>query len=328
MKKTFIAATLGLLFTASAFADNSVVEINQAKEQALVEIKQAKEEALLAIKGTHSLEEKVVEEKVVEDKVEKTSMTAEEFSDFVNPKFTNYGGVKVIRSLEEYGLSGFYEVKLGGRDAGVMNSTGEFFILGNVIQFVNGTHKNLTAEYENKALSENAAKAIEQIPDDNMVTYSPEGEKVGTAYVFTDTTCGYCRKLHSELDQLLEGGVEVKYIPYPRAGFNPEVPVGRNKDGSLKMGKNQGLVDLSQVFCAEDKQQALTDIKNGVAGDKYNTEAYKEGMTSCNKKVEVGYTIGQTVGFSGTPFIYLSNGNAIPGYNPAPQIIKNLQDNK
>lgn len=328
MKKTLIAATLGLVFTATAFADNSVAEVNNAKQQALVEIKQAKEQAIKKIKDLKNKEHELEDKTTLETKkTTKEQMTEKEFSDFVNTKFTNYGGVNVLRSLDKFGLEGFYEVKLGGRDTGVMDSTGEFFIVGSLIQFKDGTHKNLTSEYEAQMMSKNAETAVKSMSEDEMITFTPKGEKIGTAYVFTDTTCGYCRKLHGEIDELLEGGVEVKYIAYPRAGFEEQVPVGRDpKTSELIMGDNKGLVELSQVFCADDQQQALTDVKNGVAGNKYNTENYKESKESCNKKVEKGYKTGQKVGFSGTPFIYLSNGKSIPGYNPAPQIIKSFKE--
>ena len=31
--------------------------------------------------------------------------------------------------------------------------------------------------------------------------------------------CGYCRKLHREISQLNDFGIEVRYLAYPRAEF-------------------------------------------------------------------------------------------------------------
>ena len=35
-----------------------------------------------------------------------------------------------------------------------------------------------------------------------MITYAAEDEKV-EVYVFTDITCGYCRKLHRHIDEYM-----------------------------------------------------------------------------------------------------------------------------
>ena len=38
-------------------------------------------------------------------------------------------------------------------------------------------------------------------------------------WVFFDSTCGYCQKLHGELDTYAAEGFEVRYLGYPRAGI-------------------------------------------------------------------------------------------------------------
>ena len=36
--------------------------------------------------------------------------------------------------------------------------------------------------------------------------------------MFTDVDCGYCRRLHAEIDEYMEQGIEVRYLLYPRNG--------------------------------------------------------------------------------------------------------------
>ncbi|HAH80198.1 MAG TPA: protein-disulfide isomerase, partial [Gammaproteobacteria bacterium] len=38
----------------------------------------------------------------------------------------------------------------------------------------------------------------------------------------TDVDCGYCRKLHNEMAQINELGIEVRYLAYPRAGVDSD----------------------------------------------------------------------------------------------------------
>ena len=34
-----------------------------------------------------------------------------------------------------------------------------------------------------------------------------------TVTVFTDIDCTYCRKLHAQIDEYLENGIAVRYVP-------------------------------------------------------------------------------------------------------------------
>ncbi len=254
-----------------------------------------------------------------------------EFENKVNAMglYEKFGGIKVMRNLGEFGLPDLYEVKIGGRDYGVMPSSGTHFITGEVVHFVKEQQpQNITAEYKSKLLAVNAKKEVEGLKEADFISYAPKGEKVGTLYVFTDTTCGYCVKLHNEVEQYVAAGVEVKYIPYPRSGVEEQVPVAQNPDGSLKYGENEALTHLAQTMCAKDKGLALTEFKRQVAGLKYDTPDYQQRKAECISYVKEGYAAGQKIGFNGTPFLYLSTGEVIPGYNPAAQVIDKLKAGK
>ena len=131
-------------------------------------------------------------------------------------------------------------------------------------------------------------------------------EKIGSMYVFTDPTCPYCQRVHEEISDYKSAGVEVNYIPYPRSG----VDGGRDYE------------TLKKIVCADDPEQAMTDFKNGTAGNKYSSVG---GDQKCHDIVAAGYQAGQEVGVTGTPFIYLSNGQTIPGYNPSQAVIARFE---
>ena len=51
---------------------------------------------------------------------------------------------------------------------------------------------------------------------EDMIVFKPKGKTKAVLNVFTDVDCGYCRKLHREVSQLNDFGIEVRYLAYPR----------------------------------------------------------------------------------------------------------------
>ncbi len=173
-------------------------------------------------------------------------------------------------------------------DKGVLyaSDNGQYLFQGTLID-IDG-RKNLTEE----ALGQVRQEGIAQY-EDSMIVYKAEHEK-GKITVFTDITCGYCRKLHRELDDFLKAGITVRYLAYPRAGIG-----------------SSGYTDLMNVWCAADPKQALTDAKAG------NKTAKAE---NCTAPLAEHYQLGQSFGINGTPAIILEDGTMIPGYQPAAAI--------
>ena len=98
---------------------------------------------------------------------------------------------------------------------------------------------------------------------------------------------GYCRKLHRDVPELNARGVSVRYLAFPRNGVDSAV--GR---------------EMRQVWCAEDRQAAITAAKNRES----------VAAASCNDPVARHYALGRQLGIRGTPAIYLENGRMLPGY--------------
>ncbi|WP_298440585.1 bifunctional protein-disulfide isomerase/oxidoreductase DsbC [uncultured Ferrimonas sp.] len=119
--------------------------------------------------------------------------------------------------------------------------------------------------------------------------------------VFTDITCGYCRKLHNSIDEYNDLGITVRYLAYPRNGRNA-----------------QSWQDMEQIWCAEDQQQALTNGKANIANS---------GSASCDAAKSVGkhYSLGGSFGVTGTPAIVTADGGLIPGYMPPQKLLQSLQ---
>ncbi|TBV14014.1 DsbC family protein [Stutzerimonas kirkiae] len=193
-----------------------------------------------------------------------------------------------IESIAESPMNGLYQVQLDGGRQLYASADGQFLIQGYLFQFKDGQASNLTE----KAQSEALARTIDAIPEKEMVIFAPKLPKTHIT-VFTDTDCGYCQKLHSEVAELNRRGVEVRYLAFPRQGLG-----------------SPGAKALASVWCAKDRQAAMNKAKA--------RESIPE--LQCDNPIAKQYELGQMAGVQGTPAIILANGQMIPGYQPAPQL--------
>lgn len=219
----------------------------------------------------------------------------------VNPRFAN-ASIVVYRELSSLNLTGLYEASIDGQ-ALVVTADGNTAIVGDVYSL--STMTNLTRSEKQKGQVLLAEQEIEKLSEDDFVTYPATGEKVGQMYVFSDTTCGYCKKFHKEIADYQQAGIEVKYIPYPRSGL-------REGDPAFER--------MKQVMCAEDKKLAMTEIKAGTDNGAYLKESYPD---ACVESIVKGQVAGRNIGLQGTPFIYLEDANIqiVPGYQASENLI-------
>ncbi|QKE64301.1 DsbC family protein [Aquipseudomonas campi] len=195
-----------------------------------------------------------------------------------------------IEAIAESPMTGLFQVQLKGGRLLYASGDGQFLLQGNLYQFKDGNAVNLTEKAESKGI----AKLINEVPLSEMVVFAPKQPKTHIT-VFTDTDCGYCQKLHSEVPELNRLGVEVRYLAFPRQG-----------QGS------HGYNGLASVWCAKDRQDAMNKAKA--------RQELPPG--TCENPVMKQYALGQSIGVNGTPAIVLANGQLIPGYQPAPQLAK------
>ena len=179
-------------------------------------------------------------------------------------------------------------------DQGLFYSSynGDYFIQGKVYSLVTAV-----TDLAEQSLAKIRLEGMETFKDD-MIVYKAKDEKY-VVTVFTDITCGYCRKMHKEMDDYNERGITFRYLAYPRAGIKDRL--GNYTDG---------FKDLRSVWCSEDPKVAMTDAKNGKG----------IGYRVCDKPIEAEFNFGRQVGVNGTPAIILSTGMMLPGYQPPAQL--------
>lgn len=186
-------------------------------------------------------------------------------------------------------IKGLYEVAVGA-NIFYASEDGKYLLQGQL--FDAEAKKNLT---ETK-LAGVRKDALDKVGLQNMIVFKPATSKYQVS-VFTDIDCGYCRKLHSEIDQYLAQGITVRYLFFPRAG--------KGSDSYKK---------AVSVWCAADKNKALTAAKKGESLE----------SNTCENPVDRHMELGEEFGMSGTPMIVTDKGNVLPGYVPAAQLVKIL----
>ncbi len=198
-----------------------------------------------------------------------------------------------VTSVSQSVIPGVYEVVVPPK-VFYLTADGRYLIAGDLIDLE--SRVNLSAEVRSVA----RVDAIKALDESTMIVFAPKEVK-HTITVFTDIDCGYCRKLHSEMDAYNKLGIKVRYMAYPRAGV-----------GSPSFDK------AVSVWCADDKAKAMTMAKTGG-----NVPA-----KTCDNPVAKQFELGQELGVNGTPALMLENGQIYPGYAPADKLITVLEQMK
>lgn len=194
-----------------------------------------------------------------------------------------------IDSIKPAEIKGLYEVTMGA-NIFYASEDGKYLLQGQL--FDAEAKKNITETKQAGARK----TALDKVGEKNMIIFKPESPKHQVS-VFTDIDCGYCRKLHSEMEQYQAQGITIRYLFFPRAG--------KGSDSYKK---------AVSVWCAPDRNKALTSAKKGENLD----------SKACDNPVDNHMALGEEFGMNGTPMIVTEKGNVLPGYVPAAQLAKIL----
>jgi thiol:disulfide interchange protein DsbC len=198
-----------------------------------------------------------------------------------------------VDSVKPAVVKGLFEVVVGA-NIYYVSEDGKYLLQGRLVDVA--ARKDLTEE----KLNVTRKLAIEKMGQANMIIFKPKITKY-TVTIFTDIDCGYCRKLHSEIDQYLAQGITIQYLFFPRAG-----------KGSDSYNK------AVSVWCAEDRNVALTAAKKD----------QKLPEKTCDNPIDEHMQLAAEFDVKGTPMIISENGNVYPGYLPAKQLVEALENEK
>lgn len=210
-------------------------------------------------------------------------------------KLNAHGGQPLpIEAIDDSPVPGLYEVRLRGGNTLYSDSEGEYLLVGDLYQNAENGMVNLTEQ----AANERRRALVNEIPEDKRVIFKPAGEVKATLTVFTDPTCPYCHKLHEEMGELNERGIEVDYLAFPRMGPNSDIAR-----------------QLAGVWCADNRPEAMSAAFRGETIDV---------PENCQAPIAEQYRLGVESGIQGTPAIIFPSGKMVPGYLPVERLVSML----
>jgi len=193
-------------------------------------------------------------------------------------------------AISETPIKGVLQVQINS-DIVYVTEDGQYLLQGQIMNI--DTKANIT----DQAKSGIRLSLLTDLKQDEQITFAPEDPKYNLL-VFTDIDCGYCRKLHNQMEGYNEQGIAIHYMAFPRAGI-----------GSDSYDK------FVSVWCSADQKDALTLAKNG-------TDPIPQ---KCPNPIADQYELGREVGVTGTPALVTSDGTLIPGYMPPEQLRQRLE---
>jgi len=197
-----------------------------------------------------------------------------------------------ITSITQTPYSGLFEVYLDGQLVYV-DAKAQYAFAGDVIDLKNRI--NLTQV----RLNQLQAIKWDSLPLGNAIkTVKGKGER--KLVVFSDVDCPYCRKFETELAKV--DNITVYTFLYPIEGLHPK---------AVQTSK--------QIWCAPDRNKAW---------DEYITRgSVPNNDGKCANPVDETIALGNKLKVNGTPTLFFTNGQRVPGMVPAAQLERLLAAN-
>lgn len=189
-----------------------------------------------------------------------------------------------VDSISRMPFGGLYEVILGG-EVVYTDAKVEYLLGGTLYDLRAAQPRNVTQETQQKI----AAGALTTTHENAIKVVRGNGKRV--LYTFEDPNCGYCRQLYKELAKMNDITVYTYLLPV----LSPD-----SADKSRA------------IWCAKDRAKAWDQMM--VKG------TLTESAKPCDAPLEKNALVAKRLNITGTPAVYLANGQQLGGYLPAQQI--------
>lgn len=210
-------------------------------------------------------------------------------------RFININNVKQIGDSENY----YVKVEENGQKYTMMYMREiKSVVIGNT----GDLYETNTGNFINKKYEADVVKPLltSRVEKGDFIKYESDKSNPDVLVAFTDPTCGYCAKLHSEIEDYKDQGITIKYLPYPRGGSN-----------------GPGFELLAHAYCSEDKNKAFDIVKKHKIIPEEDITYTPVEFEACKAKVMKYYNLGNELNVTGTPAIFTESGYQIGGYLPA-----------
>ncbi|MHB0990167.1 MAG: DsbC family protein [Burkholderiales bacterium] len=198
-----------------------------------------------------------------------------------------------ITSVTKTPYAGLYEVVIDGQIV-YSDENANYLFLGSVVD--TKTHKNIT----NERLAKLNAVNPDTFPLDHAIKFV-KGDGSRKLIVFSDPECPYCKRLEQELGKV--NNVTIYDFLYPIESLHP------------------GTTAVSRaIWCAKDRNAAWQNalLKN----------VYPKNDGKCDNPVDANIALGDKLHVTGTPTLFFSNGQRVPGAVPADKLDQMLNTAK
>lgn len=189
--------------------------------------------------------------------------------------------------------SGLFEVDLDGQLV-YSDAKGQYIFSGDVIELK--TRRNLTQARQNQLQS----IKFDTLPFQYAIK-TVKGNGSRKLAVFSDVDCPYCRKFEAELAKV--DNITIYTFVHPIEGLHPK---------AVQISK--------QIWCAPDRNKAWDEYISK------NTIPNNDGK--CDNPVDETMALGSKLRVNGTPTLFFTNGQRVPGMVPAAQLEKMLAASK
>lgn len=189
----------------------------------------------------------------------------------------NYPDI-AVSSVTPTPVKGIYEVLTQGQIV-YTSDDAQYFLVGNLVDPKN--QRNLTAERMQQANKINVA----DLPLNQAIKHV-KGNGKRVLYVFSDPDCPYCKRLEKELSQI--DNVTIYTFLYPLKSLHPNAE---------KIA--------AQIWCSKNPYQAWQDY---LIRDQAPTAS-----AQCATPIHKNLALGEKLNISGTPTMFLKNGERLAG---------------
>lgn len=194
-------------------------------------------------------------------------------------------------------VAGLYAVQQGAF-VFYTSADANYVLRGDLLSLVD--QRNLTEEAQQSF----RVSVLKRLSEKDTINFVPEKSKASHSItVFTDVDCPYCHQMHQMVPKLLEAGIAVRYVMYPRAGVD-----------------SPSYQKTVHAWCQRANKAELDQLmKGGAAPTK---------LTTCAHPIKQQFELANELGLQGTPSIILADGRLIPGLAPFEELVRLVKSAK
>lgn len=190
-----------------------------------------------------------------------------------------------VDGLRKAAMPGFYEAAVGGQTV-VVSADGRYLVAGALWDL--RAQRNLSEPL----LADVRREVLATVPATRRFVFAA-GQPRATVTVFTAIDCGYCRRLHEQVEQINAAGISVEYLLLSHGGAD-----------------SPSHATAVSAWCAADRADALTEAKRG----------HEPAHKVCPNPIDEHAALARRLGVSNTPTVVAADGRVLGGYLTVEQL--------